>query len=205
MGIYSKHIFPRVINLVMSTGQFKKARSQTLAGVDGEIFEIGFGTGMNLPFYPDSVQKIVTADINPGMGKFAQRNIDESNIEVDLRVLNGESLPIDDESFDSVVCTWTLCSIVNVEQALSEIRRILRPDGKFYFVEHGLADDSKIRKWQDRITPLWKIVGDGCHLNRNMKELIQDQKFSFLKLDNYYMEKGPRAFGYMYQGIATKA
>lgn len=205
MGFYSRHVFPRVINLVMSTGQMKKARSQTLAEVHGDVFEIGFGTGMNLPFYPESVEKIVTADVNPAMGKFAQRNIDSTSIEVDCRVLNGESLPMEDESFDSVVCTWTLCSIVNVEQALREIHRILRPEGKFYFVEHGLADDAKVRKWQNRLTPIQKVIGDGCHLNRDMKELIQDQKFSFLQLDNYYMKKAPRAFSYMYQGVAEKA
>ena len=189
----------------MSTGQMKKARSQTLAEVHGDIFEIGFGTGMNLPFYPESVEKIITADVNPAMEKFAQRSIDSTSIEVDCRVLNGENLPIDDESFDSVVCTWTLCSIVNVEQALREIHRILRPEGRFYFVEHGLADDAKVRKWQDRLTPIQKVIGDGCHLNRNIKKLIQDQKFSFLQLDTYYMKKSPRAFGYMYQGVAEKA
>ena len=205
MGIYSTYIFPKVINVVMSTGYMKKARSAALAQVTGEVFEIGFGTGLNLPFYPEGIKKITTADVNPAMGRHAQKNIDASPIEVDCRTLNGESLPMEDETFDSVVCTWTLCSIVNVEQALREVHRVLKPDGKFFFVEHGLADDPKIQRWQDRLTPPWKMIGDGCHLNRNMKELIQDQHFAFQEIETYYMEKSPRAMGFMYQGIAAKA
>ena len=183
----------------------KKARVSALANVSGDVFEIGFGTGLNLPHYPAGVKKIVTADPNPGMAQLARRQIAESGIEVDLRILNGESLPIEDNSFDSVVCTWTLCSIPNVGQALREIRRIMRPEGRFYFVEHGLADDPGVRKWQDRLTPLQRKIGDGCHFNRNIKELIADQGFRFEKLDNFYMKKAPRVAGYMYQGIAVKA
>lgn len=205
MSFYSRFVFPRVVNWVMSTGQMKKARTAILKDVHGDIFEIGFGTGLNLAFYPDHVQKLVTADINPGMSAMAQRNIDESHIDVDCRTINGENLPLDDDSFDSVVCTWTLCSIQNVEKALGEVRRILKPEGRFFFVEHGLADDEKTRRWQHRLTPLQKIIGDGCHLNRNIKELLLDSGFRFTEFENYHMEKTPKVAGYMYQGVAVKA
>lgn len=204
MGFYSKVIFPRVIDFAMSTGQMKKRRLRLLAGVSGDIFEIGFGTGMNLEFYPESVKAITTVDVNPGMSKRAQQRIDASPIEVETHVLNAEQLPMDDASFDSVVCTWTLCSIVNVEQALSELHRVLRPGGKLFFVEHGAAPDAKVRKWQDRLTPYWKVIGDGCHLNRDAEALIQDQHFAITSIDKDYMDKSPRFAGYMYEGVATR-
>lgn len=205
MGFYSRVVFPRMIDFVMSNKDMRKVRTALLADVSGDVFEIGFGTGLNLRHYPQSVRKITTADVNPGMGKRAQRRIAESGIEVDCRTLNAESLPLDDNSFDSVVCTWTLCSIADPMKALSELRRILRPQGKFFFVEHGLADDPKIQRLQNRLTPFWKRIGDGCHLNRNARTMIQDAHFAFTHLDTYYMDNAPRFAGYLYQGVATKS
>jgi ubiquinone/menaquinone biosynthesis C-methylase UbiE len=205
MGFYSRVIFPRIIDFVMSNDDMRKVRTAVLADVSGDVFEIGFGTGLNLRHYPESVKKITTADVNPAMGERAQRRIDKYGIEVDCRTLDAESLPLDDESFDSVVCTWTLCSVEDPMKALSELRRILRPQGKFFFVEHGLADDPKVQKWQNRITPWWKIIGDGCRLNRNAREMIQDAHFAFTHLDTYYMDNAPKIAGYLYQGVATKA
>ena len=204
MGFYSRVVFPGIIDFVMTTGQMKKRRSQLLADVSGDIFEIGFGTGLNLPFYPEGVQEITTVDINPGMNRRAQKRIAESGITVHMNILSAESLPMDDETFDSVVCTWTLCSIENVEKALSEVRRVLRPGGKFFFVEHGASPDPTVRRLQDRLNSFWGIIGDGCNLNRNTEELIQDQHFEITSLDKGYMEKSPRFAGYMYQGVATK-
>jgi ubiquinone/menaquinone biosynthesis C-methylase UbiE len=205
MGFYSNVLFPRLLDKIMSTGQMHKARHALLSNVEGTVFEIGFGTGLNLQHYPETVSKITTADINPGMNKRAMERIAESPITVDHNVINGESLPFEDESFDTVVCTWTLCSIKDVDAALQQVRRILKPDGKFLFVEHGLADDPKVRKWQHRLNPLQQRIGDGCNLNRNMKELIQDNHFSFSELETFYMPKSPRFAGFMYQGMATKA
>jgi ubiquinone/menaquinone biosynthesis C-methylase UbiE len=189
----------------MSNKDMRKARTAVLSGVSGDIFEIGFGTGLNLQHYPAAVKKMTTADVNPAMGRRAQQRIAASGIEVDCRTLDAESLPLDDASFDSVVCTWTLCSVSDPMKALGELRRILRPQGKFFFVEHGLADDPKVRKWQDRLTPYWKRIGDGCHLNRNARTMIQDAHFAFTSLDTYYMDNAPRWAGYLYQGVATKA
>lgn len=204
MGLYSRFVFPKVINFVMSSGQMKKARDRTLAGVSGEIFEIGFGTGLNLPFYPEGVKRILTADVNEGMCVAAKKAINMSSIEVENQVMDGEKLPLEDDRFDSVVCTWTLCSIKNVDLALREIHRILKPGGRFFFVEHGLAEDPKVSRWQHRLTPLQRKIGDGCHLNRDIKELIGDHRFRFEEFENYYMEKVPRIFGYTYRGVAAK-
>lgn len=205
MGFYSNVVFPKILDVVMSNGYMTKARIALLADVSGDIFEIGFGTGLNLAHYPESVKAITTTDVNPGMNKLANERIAASPIDVKHDVLNGENLPFEDGSFDSVVCTWTLCSIPDVGSALDEMHRILRPAGRFFFVEHGLADDPKVQKWQHRLTPIQRRIGDGCHFNRNMEELIRDHHFSYDQLETYYMEKAPRFGGYMYQGIASKA
>ena len=146
MGIYGDYIFPRVLNRFMSAGQFKKQRSKLLAGVSGDVLEIGFGTGLNLEFYPDGVRGITAVDPSAGMNRIAQRNIRRSNIDVDCRILSGERLPLEDSSFDSVVSTWTLCTIPDAAGALQEVKRVLRPSGRFFFVEHGLAPDAAVRK-----------------------------------------------------------
>ena len=205
MGFYSRLIFPRMIDFMMSNDDMREIRTAVLADVSGDVFEIGFGTGLNLRHYPDSIKKITTADVNPAMGKRAQRRIDKDGVDVDCRTLDAEALPFDDASFDSVVCTWTLCSIADPMKALGELHRILRPTGKFFFVEHGLSDDPKVQKWQNRITPFWKRIGDGCHLNRNARTMIQDAHFAFTNLDTYYMDNAPRIAAYLYQGVATKA
>lgn len=204
MGFYSRYIFPYVMHTVMSNKAMTRSRAELLVEADGEIFEIGFGTGLNLAHYPSHINKITTADVNAGMGRLAQKSIDASTIEVDNRVLDGENLPLPDASFDTVVCTWTLCSIPNVNKAMGELHRILRPGGKFLFVEHGLADDPKVQRMQHRVTPYWKIVGDGCHLNRNIRELFQDHHFAIPRLNNFYMPGAPRFASYMYQGVAER-
>ena len=204
MGFYSRGIFPRVMTMAMSSGQMKKIRSRVVPGAKGNVLEIGFGTGLNLPFYAEEVRSITTIDPNPGMSRIAERNIAESGMEVRRELAGAEAMPMADETFDTVVCTWTLCSIPEVEKALQEIWRVLKPKGEFRFVEHGLADDAKVRGWQNRITPYWKRFSDGCHLNRNMRELIQDNRYE-LNLDTFYMPKAPRWAGFMYEGVATKA
>ncbi|MGK7902990.1 MAG: class I SAM-dependent methyltransferase [Hormoscilla sp.] len=203
MGFYSQVIFPRVLDWVMSDSVLTQYRQQVLSEVSGEVLEIGFGTGLNLPYYPETLQKLTAIDPNSGMNALARKRIESSRIIVANRVLNGENLPMDDNSFDSVVSTWTLCSIAKVELALQEIHRVLKPGGKFFFIEHGLSDDPKVQVWQHRLTPLQKIIADGCHLDRNMKKLVENQ-FEVLKLEEFYMEETPKFAGYMYKGIATK-
>jgi ubiquinone/menaquinone biosynthesis C-methylase UbiE len=137
------------------------------------------------------------------MTQLAQKRIADTSFPVDLNVLSGESLPFVSESFDSVVSTWTLCSITNIDQALQEIHRVLKPQGRFFFIEHGLSDNPNVQKWQHRLTPIQKIVGDGCRLNRDMRALIH-QHFTKLEIKNFKLEDQPEIIGYLYQGIATK-
>ena len=203
MSFYSNLIVPYCIDLAMSGSNLGQYRHQLLEGVSGEILEIGFGTGLNLPHYPKSVTKITTIDPNPGMQKLARSRIEESQITVDYRVLNGESLPMADASFDSVVCTWTLCSIPLVEQAIAEVHRLLKPGGKFFFIEHGLSHERGIRTWQNRFTPIQKVIADGCHLNRRIDELVE-RRFPNVNIEQFYAPNLPKLLGYMYRGIAVK-
>ena len=203
MGFYSNLIIPYCIDFAMSGESLEQYRQKLLEDVSGEVLEIGFGTGLNLPHYPDKIKKITTIDPNPGMQKKARSRIAASKIDVDSRVLNGESLPMADASFDSVVCTWTLCSIPQADRAISEVYRLLKPGGKFFFIEHGLSKDSAIETWQNILTPIQKIIADGCHLNRNIQHLVK-QKFPNVTVEQFYDPSLPKVIGYMYRGIATK-
>ncbi len=203
MGFYSILVIPYCIDIAMSGDTLQQYRQQLLKDVSGEILEIGFGTGLNLPHYPKEIEKITTIDPNPGMKKLARSRIAASNITVDYQVLNGESLPMENASFDCVVCTWTLCSIPQADKAIAEVYRLLKPGGKFFFIEHGLSNDDQIQFWQNCLTPLQKIIADGCRLNRNITIMIE-QKFDNVQIEQFYAPKLPRVIGYMYRGIAIK-
>lgn len=203
MNFYSKVIFPRCLDWAMSSATFSQYRQKLLSKVSGNVLEIGFGTGLNLPYYPNSVEKLTIIDANPGMNALAKKRIQASPISIDNRVLNSENLPMADNSFDSVVSTWTLCSIANVEQAIKEIYRVLKPEGKFFFVEHGLSDEPNIQLWQNRLTPLQKVIADGCHLNRNIRRLVENN-LQITELKEFYDPQIPKILGYLYQGVATK-
>jgi ubiquinone/menaquinone biosynthesis C-methylase UbiE len=187
----------------MSDPIFSQYRKEILSEVSGEVLEIGFGTGLNLLYYPSDIQKLVTVDPNPGMNRLAQKRIEASKITVDNRVLSGENLPFADNSFDSVVSTWTLCSIPKVEQAVEEIYRVLKSGGKFYFIEHGLSNEPKVQVWQNRLTPIQKIIADGCHLNRNIRQIVEKQ-FKNLTVEEFYAPDSPKIAGYLYKGVAIK-
>ena len=204
MGLYAKYLFPHILNFAMSSEKFVDIRRGLLGSVKGETLEIGFGTGLNLPHYPATLTHVTAVDVNPGMQKLARRQIEPSGIEVRYETMDGEHLPFADELFDSIVSTWTLCSIPNVGSALSEIHRLLKPDGRFFFVEHGLSEDPAIQAWQRRFTPVQKVVGDGCHLDRDIESLIRSAGFRFIEIKKFYMEKVPRIGGYLYRGIARK-
>ncbi len=203
MSFYSQVIFPRLLDWSMSSPELSKFRQEILADIDGKILEIGFGTGLNLPFYPDSVQKLTTVDVNPGMNALAQKRLAASHINVEQQVLNGEKLPMADNTFDHVVSTWTLCSIAQVDNALAEIYRVLKPGGTFVFIEHGLSDVPNVQVWQNRLNPIQKVIGDGCHLNRNIQALIE-KHFDTVELKRFVMENLPAPMAYTYKGTATK-
>ena len=203
MGLYSQLIFPRLLELSMSSESMTNYRQQLLKDASGDVLEIGFGTGLNLPHYSEAVTSLTTVDPNEGMGAIAQKRIEDSPISVTTKPISGEKLPMADASFDNVVCTWTLCSIPNVQQALKEAYRVLKPGGKFLFIEHGLSDERGIQRLQNWITPVQKVVADGCHLNRKIDELIGGI-FDRVESKEFYADDLPKVMGYFYRGVATK-
>ena len=203
MNPYSQFLLPRLLDWAMSDQTFSQYRGELLSQVTGDTLEIGFGTGLNLPYYPSDLQTLTAIDANPGMSAIARKRIRESGIVVDHRVLNGESLPINDCQFDSVVSTWTLCSIAKVEQALQEIHRVLKPGGRFFFVEHGLSRDAKTQVWQHRLTPIQKVIADGCHLDRDIRQLVERQ-FGQVTIDEFQPQDLSAVIGYFYKGVAIK-
>ncbi|MEH2202750.1 MAG: class I SAM-dependent methyltransferase [Nostoc sp.] len=203
MGLYSRVIFPRLLDWSLSVPNLAKYRQKLLADVTGEVLEIGFGTGLNLAYYPCSIHKITTVDVNPGMNALANKRISDSGIIVERLLLSSENLPMPDNTFDSVVSTWTLCSIVNVQQALQEVYRVLKPGGRFFFVEHGLSDKPHLQVWQHRLTPIQKVVADGCHLNRDIQKLIE-QHFDCVELKQFTPENFSDLIAHLYFGYATK-
>jgi ubiquinone/menaquinone biosynthesis C-methylase UbiE len=203
MSFYSNFIMPRCIDLVMSEPILGEYRRELLSEVSGNILEIGFGTGLNLPYYSNLVEKITAIDNNSGMKKLALSRIAKSEIDVDYCVLNGENIALESSSFDAIVTTWTLCSIQQIDRALAEIYRLLKPGGKFFFIEHGLSDEKSIQVWQNRLNPLQNIIADGCHLNRPIEILVKKQ-FNSVSIERFYAAKIPKIIGYMYRGIAIK-
>jgi ubiquinone/menaquinone biosynthesis C-methylase UbiE len=182
MGFYSRTIFPRICEFVLNTPIIANLRHELLSAVHGNVLEIGFGTGLNLPHYPPDIRRLTTIDPNPGMNRLAQKRIQQTGIEIDQRVLSGEQLPFDENSFDTIVSTFTLCSINQVNQAMAEVFRVLRPGGRFFFLEHGLCPEPNVQKWQRRLNRLEMWLADGCHLdrNRNGAKAIRNGNRSFM-------------------------
>jgi ubiquinone/menaquinone biosynthesis C-methylase UbiE len=205
MGFYSRVIFPRLCDWTLDNPIVARHRQELLTAASGEILEIGFGSGLNLAQYPPHVRKITTVDPNTGMNRRAQRRIAATGIEVDQRLLGGEQLPFADGSFDTVVSTFTLCSIDEVNRALAEVHRVIKPTGRFLFLEHGLSPDPGVQRWQRRLNWLQMRLGDGCRLDRNVRALVAAQPYSSVTVDEFYAEKTPKTHGYLYRGTATKA
>jgi ubiquinone/menaquinone biosynthesis C-methylase UbiE len=204
VGFYSQSIFPRLCNHVLGQPHVTEQRRTLLAGASGEVLEIGFGSGLNLPCYPSHVRRLTAVEPNAGMNRLAERRVKQTGIAVELQPLSGERLPFADRSFDCVVSTFTLCSIANVEQALREAFRVLRQGGRFLFLEHGLSPNPAVQKWQRRLNWLQMRLGDGCRLDRDMKGLVAAQPFSSIQAEQFYLERTPKTHGYMYRGVAIK-
>ena len=202
MSFYSRHLFPYLLDFTMRQPAFAAARRELLQEVRGEVLEIGFGTGLNLDYYPAGVRRLTSIDVNPGVHRLAAQRLRNSPIRVIHSVLNGESLPMPDASFDAVVSTWTLCSIAHVDRALREVRRVLRPGGRFYFVEHGLSPDPAVARWQHRLTPVQKVIADGCHLDRDMLGLIEAAGFTHIEARHFLADGLPAVGNFMTLGSA---
>jgi len=203
MRIYSQFISPRLMNLFMSVKEIAPYRAEVLQHARGKVLEVGFGSGLNLPYYPAHIPEIYTVDVNEGMQSLALKNIARSSIQVNYHTLSAEKLPFPGSSFDTVISTWTLCSIAEVGKALAEIYRVLKPDGQFLFAEHGLSPEPRVQKWQHRLTPLQKIIADGCHLNRNIEALLLNAGFKINTLRKEYAGS-PKVAAYFYIGIASR-
>lgn len=204
MGFYSRIIFPWLCDLALDQPFVAKHRRELLSQVGGETLEIGFGTGLNLSCYPKEVRKITVVDPNPGMHRRAQKRIQQADIEVDKRLLSSEELPFGEATFDCVVSTFTLCSIQQVDRALAEVIRVLKPEGRLLMLEHGLSNEPSIQKRQRRLNGLQRLLGGNCHLDRNIEELVKQQPFRSVELDEFYLEKTPKTHGYIYRGMAIK-
>ena len=204
MSIYSRHVFPHLLDWIMSQPAFMAARAELLEPVKGDVLEIGFGTGLNLGYYPETVDTLTTVDVNPGVHRLAEKRLAKTRLPVKFELVSGERLPMPDNSYDAVVSTWTLCSIPDVVSALREIRRVLKPEGRFYFVEHGLSPDPSIAKWQHRLTPVQKVIADGCHLNRDTLALVRQAGMTTESYRQFEAEGLPAVGAFMTLGVARK-
>ena len=203
MGFYGKHIFPRVMEWALGSRVVARERQTALAPAQGSVLEIGFGTGLNLPHYPSAVTKLTVIDPNPMLADRVARRISEARMPVEQFQLDASGrLPFEDASFDSIVTTFTLCSIDEINPALKEMRRVLRPEGQYLFLEHGRSADPRVAKRQDFFNPVQKLIGCGCNMNRAIGDLISEGGFHIVKLDRFVMRDTPRIVGEMFRGIA---
>jgi ubiquinone/menaquinone biosynthesis C-methylase UbiE len=184
--------------------QVAELRKRILAEVSGDTLEIGFGTGLNLPHYPQGVGEISALEPNDGMNALASRRIRESCVGVNILHHKSEDIPVPDGSFDSVVSTWTLCSVSDPPEVMREVGRALKPGGRFYFLEHGLAQNPRLQKWQHRLTPLNKIIADGCHLDRDIGSIVELGGLKFIRRERLKLDDMPRILGELYMGVAER-
>jgi ubiquinone/menaquinone biosynthesis C-methylase UbiE len=200
---YWNVVFPRLCDVVMRGPEFGQQRHSLLRQVSGEILEIGVGSGLNLEHYPKNVRRISTIDPSVGMSKLLSRRIADSGMDVDHHVRPAEAIDFQDATFDCVVSTWTLCSVTDVARVVAELYRVLKPGGRFVFLEHGLSDNPSVQKWQRRLNWLQRIVA-GCRLDLNVRELLIHQPFASVEINNFIFERALETHGTMYRGVATK-
>ena len=203
MGLYGDHVLPRIVNVVCAMKVARPQRERVCAGLHGEVVEIGFGSGLNVPFYPPSVGRVAAIEPADLGWRLARERVDASPVPVERAGLDGQRLPFPDDSFDTALSTWTMCTIPDLEAALREVRRVLRPGGTLHFVEHGLAPDPGVQRWQHRLEPLQKRLFGGCHLTRPMSALITGAGFEIAELDVFYEEGAPKVVGANSLGVAV--
>jgi ubiquinone/menaquinone biosynthesis C-methylase UbiE len=205
MSFYEDRILPHIIDRACSMGQVMKLRSQVVPHAKGVVLEVGMGSAINMEFYnSDHVDMVYGLEPSEGMRRKAQPNLAKSPIKVEWLDLPGEKIPLKDHSVDTVLLTFTLCTIPDWHTALQQMWRVLKPGGELLFLEHGESPHDGTRKWQHRITPGWKKLAGGCHLNRHIADLIRHAGFEIQELENLYIPKAPKIAGYIYKGRATK-
>lgn len=203
MGFYEKYIVPRIINVACGTKPISYQRRKVVPQAEGRILEIGIGTGLNLEYYdPSKVEKLIGLDPSEESWRIAGDRAKDLPFDVEFIGLPGEEIPLDANSVDTVLVTFSLCTIPEPEKALEGMRRVLRPGGKMIFCEHGAAPDAGVRKWQDRVNPVWKVVCGGCNLNREIPSIIESSGFKIGKLETMYLPSTPKIAGFNYWGAA---
>jgi len=204
LGFYDRHVLPHMISLSCGTRPICKQREKVVPLAEGRVLEVGMGSGLNLPYYDlDNVSHVWGLEPSEGMRLRAQKNLAHSRVDVEWLNLPGEEIPLDDDSADSVLLTFTLCTIPDYSAALAQMHRVLKPGGKLIFCEHGAAPDESVRRWQDRINPLWKKLAGGCNLNRPIPSCLERAGFAVQKLETMYLPGTPKIAGFNYWGFAT--
>ena len=199
-NFYDLHICPHIIDFFMNMNIIKKQRLKVIPNAKGKVLEIGIGSGSNLEFYDQSqVEKIYALDPHPKLADMTKKKADKLGIEVDFFPVKADKIPIEDHFFDTIVCTYTLCSIEDPIKALKEIKRVLSPSGQYIFSEHGLAPEENVVIWQNRLNPIQKVIGGGCNLNRNIPNLIEESGYKIDELNQGYIP-GPKFISYHYWG-----
>lgn len=205
MAIYNEQVLPRIINVACGTKVTKPLRQRVCEGLHGQVVEVGFGSGLNVPFYPRAVTSVAAIEPADVGWKLARTRVAASSVPVQRHGLDGQSLPLADDSYDVALTTWTLCTIPDVAAALRELRRVLKPGGSLHFVEHGLAPDEHVRRWQYRLEPIQKRLFGGCHLTRPIVDLLKDAGFTITELDVFYEQGAPKPMGADSLGVALAA
>lgn len=203
MGLYRDQVLPRVMDVVLSGAELGKVRARVASGLSGVVLEVGFGSGLNVPYYPPAVERVLAVDPSAVGRKLAAVRVAESHVSVEYVGSDAQRLPLGPAEVDCVLVTWSMCSIPDVGQALSEMLRVLRLGGRLHFVEHGRSPDPKLARWQDLLNPLQGALAGGCNLNRAIDKLVAQAGFHMARLDNYYFP-GPRVMNYFYEGLAVK-
>jgi ubiquinone/menaquinone biosynthesis C-methylase UbiE len=202
MAIYQERVLPHLINVAMNVKAIRPIRARVAEGLAGDVVEIGFGTGHNLPYLPTTVTRLRAVEPSKRSVALAAERIAAAPFPVEIVGLDGESIPLPDDSADAVLCTWSLCTIPDAVAALREMGRVLKPGGELHFVEHGRSPDAKVRVWQDRLNPMQNRVAGGCNLNRDIPALLAEGGFTTTSLDTYYNKGEPKPFSFTYEGRA---
>lgn len=203
MPFYTDRLLPRFVHLALRNRRFRQLRKETVRGVSGTVLEVGFGSGLNLPYYPREVSRLLVIEPARDALRLARKSIAAVSFPVEHIGDTAEDIPLPDGSLDAVVSTWTLCTIPDAAGALREIRRVLKPRGTFHFLEHGHSSEPRVARWQDRLTPLQKLLAGGCHLNRPIDRMIEEAGFRCEKIDRFY-GPGPKVVMYFYAGVAGR-
>ena len=203
MGWYSEHLLPKLLNRAMDTREIRRIRARVAAGLGGNVVEVGFGTGHNLAYLPAAVTRLLAVEPSASSIELATSRISASAIPVDVIGPDAQRLPLPDASVDSALCTWSLCTIADPVAAVREVRRVLRRGGELHFVEHGLAPDESIRRWQHRLNPMQRRFMGGCHLDRDITGLLRLGGMTVTHVERYYGQEELKAFAAMYEGVAV--